>query len=86
MCWAAIVDGVECRTRDQLEAAMGMQAFPTHNGPRLDRDHCLCSIDVAGSLVAAGFWVASAAAVDAENDPGDWIARRVTASPDDEAH
>ncbi|MEM1346118.1 MAG: hypothetical protein AAGI34_16265 [Pseudomonadota bacterium] len=43
------------RTRDQLEAVIGMQARMTEGTPRFAKDHCLCPVDLMSTLIEAGY-------------------------------
>lgn len=67
MCWNVHINGKTVSTRDALEAEIGENVFYTGDvARRLDRDHCLCPVDVPGTLVSAGYWVRGWI----EGDPG----------------
>lgn len=70
MCWAVVIDGKAIHGRDDLESEIGMEVLYDDDGPRLDNDHCLCSVDVPATMCAAGYWVRSD-----PHDVGGWVAK-----------
>lgn len=83
MCWKVVFeDGRTASSRDELEAIIGGSVFlDDEEVPRTDVDHCLCSVDVPGTLCSYNFWVRSAGFPDDWNrwgaEPGDYVAKTV---------
>lgn len=75
MCTAVWINGEEIASRDALEAVIGGEVFYHGDDERLDEDHCLCPVDVPGTMVEYGYTVRHWR----EGDPGmpsDYVATR----------
>ena len=75
MCWAVHIDGHECRTRNEVEQIIGEHVVYVDGMKRLKCDHCLCVVDVPGTMVKAGYCVRGWFEGDV-GEPGDHFARR----------
>lgn len=76
MCWDVWIDGKPIGTRDALEDAIEMKVFYHNDAEREPEDHCLCPVDVPGTLVDAKFAVRAHRPDDDQGMAGDWVAWR----------
>jgi hypothetical protein len=76
MCWSVHIGEKEICLRDDLEAEIGMPVlYRDDDEERSAENHCLCSVDVPATMVAAGYWIRSVLPDD-HMMAGDWIAKK----------